>query len=88
MWSMTPPLLLPPPLPLLLLLLLLLFSPKDMFIDFRKRGREGEREGDKHQRERKHQLVASHILPYQGPNLQPGHVSQPEIEPTTFQFMG
>ena len=45
-------------------------SPEDMLINsLRERGRKGERAGEKHQ------SVASHMHPNQGPNLQPKHVS-------------
>ena len=46
-----------------------------MLIDFRERGREGEREGEKHR------LVTSHAHT----NPQPRHVSRPGIKPGTFQ---
>ena len=41
---------------------------------FRERGREGEKEGEEHQCERKYQSVASPMCPDLGLNLQPGHV--------------
>ena len=54
---------------------------------FRERGREGEREGEKHWCERSiHCLVASCTHPSWGSNLQPRHVPWPGIEPVTFHF--
>ena len=58
-----------------------------MLIDFTERGREGEKEGEKHECE-KHRSVASHTCPDQGPNLQPRHVPWLGTEPTTFQSTG
>ena len=60
-----------------------------MLIDFRERGREGEREGkiiiDVRE---KHRLVAFHMCLYRGPNPQPRHVPLLGIKPVTFQFVG
>ena len=53
-------------------------SPRDMLIDLRERGREGEREG------KKHRSAASCLCPDQGTNLQPRHVPWPGIEPWPF----
>ena len=47
------------------------------------RGRDGEREGEKHQR-----VVASHMPPYLGPGPQPRHVPQLGIELATLWFAG
>ena len=46
-----------------------------MLIDFREKGREGERERERNidVRER-HRRVASHVCLHWGPNLQPRHV--------------
>ena len=55
--------------------------------EFRGRGRAGEREGEKHWCE-KYWLVASHMYPKSGLNLQPRHVPWLGIEPVTFQFLG
>ena len=60
-------------------LLVFLLSPE--------RGREGEREGEKHQCE-KHSSVASCTCPHQRPNPQPRHVPLLGIEPVTFPFAG
>ena len=46
---------------------------------FRQKGREGEREGEKHLC-----VVASHTPPYWGPGLQPRHVPWLGIEPQPF----
>ena len=54
---------------------------KDMYLFFRERGREREREGEKHWCE-KHQSVASHTHP------QPRHVPWPGIELAIFHFVG
>ena len=61
--------------------------PEDMFIDFKERGREREKEGNIDVKE-KHQFVASHRCLNQGSNQQPRHVPLPRIEPTTFRCMG
>ena len=45
-----------------------LFSPEDLLVDFRERGREGEREGNIDD------LPLAGALTNQGPNLQPRHV--------------
>ena len=66
----------------LILVFIFLLSPEDMLIDFRERGREGEREGEKHQ------SVASCSCSNRGLNQQPRYVLRPGIEPTSFQFMG
>ena len=58
-----------------------------MLIDFRERGREGEREKNIGMRE-KHWLAVSHMHPNQRPNPQPRDVPWPGIEPVTFQFTG
>ena len=52
-----------------------------MFIDIRERGREGrwERQRDSHVREN-HGLVALHMCPAQGSNLQPKHAPWPGME--------
>ena len=48
----------------------------------RERGREGEREGEKHP------SFDSHMCPDQGPNMQPRHVPWWGIKPATFWFIG
>ena len=53
-----------------------------LFIYFRERGREGEREGEKHQC-----VVASHTSPHWGLSPQPRRVPWPGIELVTFWFM-
>ena len=53
-----------------------------MLIDFREKGREGEREVEKYQ------SVASHMCPDLGPNPQPTHLPWLGIPPVTFWFMG
>ena len=50
---------------------------------FRESGREGEREGEKHQ-----SVVASHTPHHWGPGLQPRHVPWPGIRPVTLCFIG
>ena len=54
---------------------------KILFIYFRERGKEGEREGEKHQ------LVASRTCSYMWLNLKPRHVPWLGIEPATFHFV-
>ena len=51
--------------------------------NFREKGREGEREGEKHQCG-----VASHATHYWGPDPWPRHVPRLGIEPTTLWFTG
>ena len=59
------------------------FFFKDFIYLFLEKGREGEREGEKHQR-----MVASHARPYWGPGLQPRCVPRLGIEPATLCFTG
>ena len=54
---------------------------------FRKRGREGEKEGEKHWCVRKTVRCLSYAHK-RGPGLQPRHVPWPGIEPATFQLAG
>ena len=57
---------------------------KDFYLFiFRERGKEGEREGVKHQR-----VVASHTPPSGGPGLQPRHAPRLGIQPVTLWFAG
>ena len=49
-------------------------SPKDIFIDFRERGRERKKEREREREREKHRSVASCTYPDWGPNLQPRHV--------------
>ena len=51
-----------------------------MLTDFRERGREEEREGEKHR------SLASHMRPYWGPNPQRRYVLWLEIKPATFSL--
>ena len=51
-----------------------------MLTDFRERGREEEREGEKHR------WLASHMRPYWGPNPQRRYVLWLEIKPATFSL--
>ena len=60
--------------------LLSLFFFKILFIS-RERGKEGDREGEKHQC-----VVASHMSHTGEPGLQPRHVPWLGIEPSAFQF--
>ena len=66
-------------------LFILMCFKKILFIYFRQRGKEGEREGEKHQR-----VVASHTFPPLGtwPGPQPRHVPWLGIEPATLWFTG
>ena len=58
---------------------------KDLFI-FRERGKEGEREREKHWCERATSTSCLLHTPNWGPALQPSHVSWLGIEPATFGF--
>ena len=53
---------------------------------FRERGREGEREGEKHPCERETSISCLSHTPNWGPGLQPRHVPWLGIEPVTFLF--
>ena len=55
---------------------------------FSKRGREGEREGEKHQCERDTSIGYLSHNPNWGPSPQPRHVPWSGIEPATFWFTG
>ena len=55
---------------------------------FRERGREGEREGEKHQCVRETSISCLFYAPNQGPGLQPRHVPSLGIEPATSWFTG
>ena len=55
---------------------------KRLYLFFRRRGREGERKGEKHWCLEKHPLLAQ---PQPGPGWQPKHVSWLKIEPMTFR---
>ena len=55
---------------------------------FRERGREGEREGEKHQCARDISIGCLSHTPYWGSGPQPRHVPCLDIEPSTFQFEG
>ena len=57
---------------------LTLFFLKILFIYFKQRGREGEREGEKYL------CGCLSCTPYWGPGLQPRHVSSLGINPATF----
>ena len=61
---------------------------KSLFIYFREKGREGEREGKKHQCARETSIGCLSHTPSQGPGPQPRHVPWPGIEPATFWFPG
>ena len=61
---------------LLFLHLLTFFTPEDMFIDFKERGREWEGRENERKRHRceKHQSVASRMCPDRGSNPQPRYM--------------
>ena len=68
----------------------LLSLSEDMFIDFRERGREGKREGEKHQCEKETRISCLLHMPLTGdqapdPGMCPAWLG---IEASTFQFMG
>ena len=66
-----------------------LFLMRFYLFTFRERGREGERKrGRATSVWEKHQSVASHTHPNQGPNPQPRRVPWPGIKPVTFCFAG
>ena len=62
------------------------FQSEDVPVDFRERGREGEREERYIDVRGKRWLVAFRRHPNQGSNLQPRHVPRPGIEPITTWF--
>ena len=67
--------------------ILYIFRRFYLFI-FRERGREGEREGEKHWCVRDTLISCLSHSPNWGPGLQPRHVPWLGIEPAAFQFTG
>ena len=57
-----------------------------LFLFFREKGKEGEREGEKHQNERETLISCLLHTPLPGSNWKPRHVPWPGIELGTFHF--
>ena len=67
---------------------MIFFLKRFYLFSSRGRGREGEGERERNIGVRKkHQLVASHMHPYWGPNMQPTYVHSAGIEPAIFRFV-
>ena len=59
-----------------------------MLIDYRERGREGEREGENHRCERETSISFLSSVPSKAPNPQPRRVPWPGTKPVTFRSTG